>query len=54
MQRRAFVAARGDGAAFIADEFPNGKYIRKAVFIASRDRSEDNPCPKTGTKTMMN
>src|SRR6516225_988157 len=29
LQRRAFVTARGDVAAFIADELENGKYIRK-------------------------
>jgi uncharacterized protein YbjT (DUF2867 family) len=38
LQRRAFVTARGDVAAFIADELESGKYIRKAVFIASRGR----------------
>src|SRR5215831_9795686 len=38
LQRRAFVTARSDIAAFIADELEGGKYIRKAVFIASRGR----------------
>jgi uncharacterized protein YbjT (DUF2867 family) len=38
LQRRAFVTARGDVAAFIADELESGKYIRKSVFIASRGR----------------
>ena len=38
LQRRAFVTARGDVAALIADELESGKYIRKAVFIASRGR----------------
>jgi hypothetical protein len=38
LQRRAFVTARGDVAAFIVDELESGKYIRKAVFIASRGR----------------
>ena len=39
LQRRAFVTSRSDVAAFIADELENGKYIRKAVFIASRGRA---------------
>jgi len=39
LQRRAFVTARSDVAAFIADELEGGKYIRKAVFIASRGRA---------------
>jgi len=39
LQRRAFVTARSEVAAFIADELENGKYIRKAVFIASRGRA---------------
>jgi putative NADH-flavin reductase len=38
LQRRSFVTARGDVAAFIADELEGGKYIRKAVFIASQGR----------------
>ena len=38
LQRRTFVTARGDVAAFIADELESGKYIHKAVFIASRGR----------------
>jgi uncharacterized protein YbjT (DUF2867 family) len=38
LQQRAFVTARGDVAAFIVDELETGKYIRKAVFIASRGR----------------
>ena len=38
LQRRAFVTARGDVAAFIAAELESRKYIRKAVFIASRGR----------------
>ena len=38
LQGRAFVTARGDVAAFIADDLENGKYIRKAIFIASRGR----------------
>jgi uncharacterized protein YbjT (DUF2867 family) len=38
LRRRAFVTARGDVAAFITDELESVKYIRKAVFIASRGR----------------
>ena len=36
VQRRAFVSARGDVAAFIGDELESRKYVRQAVFIASR------------------
>src|SRR5262252_2790370 len=54
LQGRAFVTARGDVAAFIADEIENGKYIRKAVFIGSRGREWGQVAPKAGTKTMMN
>ena len=38
LQRRAFVTARSDVAAFIADELESGEYVRKAVFITSRGR----------------
>jgi uncharacterized protein YbjT (DUF2867 family) len=36
LQPKAFVTARGDVAAFIADELESRKYVRQAVFIASR------------------
>jgi uncharacterized protein YbjT (DUF2867 family) len=36
LRPRAFVTARGDVAAFIADELENKKYVRQAVFIASQ------------------
>ena len=36
LQPRAFVTARADVAAFIADELENNRYVRQAVFIASR------------------
>ena len=36
MQPRAFVTARGDVADFIADELERYKFVRQAVFIASR------------------
>jgi uncharacterized protein YbjT (DUF2867 family) len=36
LQRRAFVTARADVAAFIADELESDQYVRQAVFIVSR------------------
>src|SRR5262249_47585381 len=36
LQPRAYVTARADVAAFIADEIENNQYIRQAVFVASR------------------
>ena len=42
LQPRAFITARADVAAFIADELESNKYVRQAVFIASRrTRAED-------------
>jgi uncharacterized protein YbjT (DUF2867 family) len=35
-QPRSFLAARADVAAFIADELESNRYVRQAVFIASR------------------
>lgn len=36
LQQRAFMTTRADVAAFIADELESNKYVREAVFIASR------------------
>lgn len=36
LQPRAFTTARADVAAFIAEELEKNKYVRQAVFIASR------------------
>jgi len=36
LQQRSFSVARADVAAFIADELESNKYVRQAVFVASR------------------
>ena len=36
LQPRAFVTSRVDVATFIADELEKNRYIRQAVFVASR------------------
>ena len=37
VQPRSFMTTRADVAAFIADEIENGVYVRRAVFVTSRD-----------------
>jgi hypothetical protein len=36
LQPKAFVSARADVAAFMADELDNNGYVRQAVFVTSR------------------
>jgi uncharacterized protein YbjT (DUF2867 family) len=40
LQPRAFMTTRADLATFIADELENNKYVRQAVFIATRRTRE--------------
>jgi uncharacterized protein YbjT (DUF2867 family) len=43
LQPKAFVSARADVAAFIADELDNNGYVRQAVFVTSRHKhGKDN------------
>jgi len=42
LQPRAFMTTRADVAAFIADELKSNKYVRHAVFIASRRVREES------------
>ena len=42
-QPNLFLAARADVAAFIADEVRSDRYIRQAVFVASRPENDRGP-----------